>query len=136
MCDFQCRYLFLCNNGNIRTMCKIYSKLKIDEAESYERGLLIPSCPNPGRGEKINLNFYFHTSFLKIRFGKIYMKEFRGNQFVKVNMQNFQNSSLSYQDTYLGPCQICMMELLRNNQRPLEVSNFCKKLYHEYLIRS
>ena len=117
-------------------MCKIYSKLKIDEAESYERGLLIPSCPNPGRGEKINLNFYFHTSFLKIRFGKIYMKEFRGNQFVKVNMQNFQNSSLSYQDTYLGPCQICMMELLRNNQRPLEVSNFCKKLYHEYLIRS
>ena len=50
-------------------MCKFYSKLKIDEAESYERGLLNPSCPNPGRGEKINLNFYFHT-FLKNKIWK------------------------------------------------------------------
>ena len=29
---------------------------------SFQLFIFNPSCPNPGRREKIKLNFYFHTS--------------------------------------------------------------------------
>ena len=50
------------NNRKTRELNSNFSEL---EHEKYESANANPRRPDPGRIEKINLNFYFHTSFSK-----------------------------------------------------------------------